>query len=70
MQDKHIFNKHAKLTLIESITNTNKPKEAIPELLNKREDFWIRTLETLQPNGLNHESTPSDCIESLIAVLR
>lgn len=56
VQDKNIFNKHAKLTLIESITNKNKTEEAIPELLNKREDFWIRTLETLQPNGLNHES--------------
>ena len=28
------------------------------ELLKRQEDFWIRTLETLQPHGLNHELKP------------
>ena len=54
-QDKHRFNKHANITMIESITNTNKEKEALQELLKRRENFWNRTLETLQPHGLNHE---------------
>ena len=40
-------------SLIESITNTNKPKEATNELLKRREKFWTRTLETLQPRGLS-----------------
>ena len=58
VHDQHIFNKHAKFTLIESITNTSKAKEAISELLKKREDFWIRTLETSHTNRLNHELNP------------
>ena len=33
VQDKHRFSKHAKFTLAESSTNTNKPKEALQELL-------------------------------------
>ena len=52
-EDKLRSNKNAKCTLIESITNTNKPKEAIWELLKSQENFWIRNLETL--HGLNQE---------------
>ena len=54
----NIFNKHAHFTLIESIPNTNKPKEAIQELLKRQENFWIRTLETLQPHGLDDDLNP------------
>ena len=57
-QDKHRFNEHAKFTLFESITNTNKPKEVIKEHFKRREKFWIATLETLEPHGLNHELSP------------
>ena len=32
-QGKYKFNKHTKLTLIESITNINKPKESLQKLL-------------------------------------
>ena len=52
------FNKYVTFALIESITNTNKPKEAIQELLKIRENFWIRTLETLELHELNHELNP------------
>ena len=40
-QEKHRINKHAQFTLIESITNTNKPKESIKKLKKKKEIFWI-----------------------------
>ena len=45
---KHRFKKHAKFTLTESITNTNKPNETLQEILKVQENFWIRTLEILQ----------------------
>ena len=47
--------KHAKFTLTECLTNTNKPKEVLQNLLKRWENFLIRTLETLKPNGLNHK---------------
>ena len=40
-QDKHRFNKHAQFTLIESITNTNKRKEALWELLLDENTFGL-----------------------------
>ena len=40
-QDKHRFNKHAQFTLIESITNTNKRKEALWELLIDENTFGL-----------------------------
>ena len=54
-QGKHRFNKHAKYTLTKSITSTNKPKKSLQQFLKRRENFFIRTLQTLQPHGLNHE---------------
>ena len=58
VQEKRRFNIHVKFTLIESITNTNKSKDSTQEFLKKRENVWIRTLETLQPKGLSHELNP------------
>ena len=49
-QDKHRFNQHAKSKFIESITNNNKPKQTVQELLKRQKNFCIRTLETLQPH--------------------
>ena len=40
-QDKHRFNKHAQFTLIESITNTNKRKEVLWELLIDENTFGL-----------------------------
>ena len=51
---EHDFNKNAKLTLIEKLTNTNKvATETLKERLKNRENFWIIKLRTLTPNGLN-----------------
>ena len=50
----HDFNKNAKFTLIEKLTNTNKvATETLKERLKNRENFWIIKLRTLTPNGLN-----------------
>ena len=67
LQDKHRFNRHAKLTLIESVTNINKPKEDLQEPLKRQENFWIRTLEALQLYGLNHELN-SECLHPTFAL--
>ena len=55
---KHSFNRQSKFTLIEAITNVNKPKEILQEILKRRENFWIKTLGTLHPRGLNQELNP------------
>ena len=49
----HNFSRDARFTLIEQIKNEN--QNNITETLKKRENFWIKKLNTLQPNGLNHE---------------
>ena len=48
-QEKHRFNKHAKFTLTVSITSTSIKNQNKPyrNFKKKRENFWIRTLETL-----------------------
>ena len=52
----HDFNKNAKFTLIEKLTNTNKvATETLRERLKNRENSWIIKLRTLTPNGLNQE---------------
>ena len=50
----HNFNTHAKFILIEQIHH-NISKEKNNERLKQRESFWILTLETLTPKGLNQE---------------
>ena len=49
----HNFNKHARFTLIEQVRATNLRKEVITKLLERREDFWMTELQTIQPRGLN-----------------
>ena len=51
----HEFNIHAKFIIIEQIKNANVSKETITKRLKARENFWIQTLETLKPKGLNQE---------------
>ena len=46
---------YAKLTLIETKINRNKPTDVI---LRKHKNFWINTLETLHPHCLNQELNP------------
>ena len=49
----HNFTKHARFILIEQIKDMTKSKEAIRKILEDREDFWMKKLETITPNGLN-----------------
>ena len=52
----HNFNTHAKFILIEQIRHIDIDKEKNKERLKqKRGNFWILTLETLTPKGLNQE---------------
>ena len=51
----HDFDTHSKLILIEQIHHVDIDTEKIKERLKQRENFWILTLETLTPKGLNQE---------------
>ena len=51
----HGFNTDIKFTIIEQLQNTKLSKESITELLKKRENVWIKKLETIRPKGLNRE---------------
>ena len=51
----HNFNSHAKFILIEQIRHIDIDKEKNKERLKQRENFWILTLQTLTPKGLNQE---------------
>ena len=51
----HNFNQHARFTLIEQLDNMRIDKDLATLRLKKREDFWIETLKTLHPYGLNAE---------------
>ena len=53
--EKRNFNTHAKFILIEQIRHVDINTEKIKERLKERENFWILTLETLTPKGLNQE---------------
>ena len=53
LEPGHIFDRDAKFTIIEKIRNTDQSKENLTNLLMRREDFWIKTLGTLQPKGFN-----------------
>ena len=52
-QPGHIFERDAKFTIIEKIETSNLEKEEITNLLLRREDFWMKKLQTIQPNGFN-----------------
>ena len=54
-QAKTITSTHAKFILIEQICHVDIDTEKIKERLKQRENFWILTLETLTPKGLNQE---------------
>ena len=54
--NNHDFNYDAKFTIIEQLKNTlNKSNQEIRDIILQRENFWIRKLKTLKPNGLNQE---------------
>ena len=51
----HNFSQHARFTLIEQLGNMRIDKDLATLQLKKRENFWIETLKTLHPYGLNPE---------------
>ena len=48
----HQFEIHGKLTIIEKIEK-NMDKEQLTMFMEKREDFWMSKLKTINPYGLN-----------------
>ena len=55
LQTKDNFNTLAKFILIEQIRHIDTDKEKNKERLTQRENFWILTLDTVRPKGLNKE---------------
>ena len=53
--ENHSFNEDARFTIIEQLNNTNEAKAILTERLKRREDFWIKKLKTMRPDGLNTE---------------
>ena len=59
----HDFDRDFKLIIIEAVGNPNMTKEQTRETLLRREDFWIKKLKTLEPNGFNVSlNFPSDSL--------
>ena len=59
-QPTHDFNKHAKFTIIEELKKQDKSLAQMRKTLEEREDFWIKRLKTLHPNGFNMELNNND----------
>ena len=51
----HRFNKHARFTITDRLTNRNLDKKILRERLIRREIFWKQKLETLYLKGINQE---------------
>ena len=49
----HDFTQDARFIIIEQLRKTDCDNEELRRRLETREDFWIRTLQTLRPKGLN-----------------
>ena len=50
----HRFDHDARFILLEQIKNHRSlSKEEIRSIMEHREDYWVRKLKTLAPNGLN-----------------
>jgi hypothetical protein len=50
----HSFDHDARFILLEQIKNHRSlSKEEIRSIMEHREDYWVRKLKTLAPNGLN-----------------
>ena len=52
-QPGHNFERDARFTIIEKIKKANLPQEELTNLLLRREDFWMKKLQTIEPNGFN-----------------
>ena len=53
LEPGHDFDRDFKLIVIEEIGSRNLTKEQTKNRLQKREDFWIQKLKTLEPHGFN-----------------
>ena len=53
--DRHNVTRDASFTIIEKVKDFSKTDEEKGLILLKRENFWIKTLKTLKPKGLNQE---------------
>ena len=53
-QLSHNFNKHAKFTIIDQLTNTSKSKGTLTQRLIESENFWILTLFKMGIFGAGH----------------
>ena len=49
----HNFDKHARFTLIEQINSSGLSKLETRQLLENREDYWMKRLKTIHPQGQN-----------------
>ena len=49
------FNKHAKFTILDQLTNTLKSKEILTQRQIEREKFWILKFDMLYSKGFNME---------------
>ena len=54
-QASHDFNIHAKIAIIEQLKHQDRGLPTMRATLEEREDFWIKRLKTLHPNGFNQE---------------
>ena len=54
-QENHDFNKHAKFTIIDQLTNTSKSKETLTQQLIKSDNFWILKLDRVYLKSFNME---------------
>ena len=54
-QESHNFNKHAKFTIIDQLTNPSKSKETLIQRLIERENFWTLNLDTPYRKDFNME---------------
>ena len=65
----HNFYSHTKFILIEQMRHINIDKEKIKERLKQRENFWILTLETPAPKGLNQKLNYYCCVHHFVHLL-
>ena len=59
-QPGHNFNRDAKITIIEELKNKGRSLKTMRKILEQREDFWIKKLKTLHPDGFNMELNNND----------
>ena len=53
LQPGHDFERDAKFTIIEKITNREITGPNLTRILEQREDFWMSKLGTIAPQGFN-----------------